>query len=277
MTYLRLFGTFALAVAASIAGASTVRAEDTSRAPVAQASTPGLIVGRLEVAHVRGGMVRAFDPVLGNSLLKRGMVLRPGAVITTDAKAFVHLWMNNGAHVVLMPSSELAVFRSDVAPGAKLPTKDFAKIGSEPTSSNTQLNLSYGRVIVEVRKLNIPQSVFRVFTPFAEASVKGTIFAVEQGEDYARILTVKGCVAAVPLLADLGDKATVDEGKYVVYRRGRGKRFTVDTLSPGEIDKILQELAVEEALEPFDEVRDDERVTVEHVDKGRTTSKENGE
>ena len=277
MSYSRLSHALALAVAVSISGALATKANDTSKPPAIQSLASSLVPGKLEVTHVRGGQVRVFDPVLGNSMLKRGMVLRPGAVVTTDGKAFAHMWLNNGTHIVLLPSSELAIFKSEIAPGAKVPAKDFAKIAGEPTHSSTQLNLSYGSLIVEARKLNVPATTFRVITPFAEASVRGTVFLVEQGEDYARIATVSGRVAAAPLLADLGDKLTVDEGKSVVYRRNSKRTLTADVLSPAEINKILQELAVEEALEPFDDENDSERVTVEHVNKGRTTSKTNGE
>jgi hypothetical protein len=218
VTVLAMFG----AVAALAAGFATSFAQ----------MTPG----NIEVTQVAGEVnLVAEDGTSGK--LKRGAVLQAGARIETGIKGRAHLWFANGTHLVVLENTDVSILRFDIENNNKMRQSEFYKLSifEEPSKSNTQIRLPFGRLRVEVAKLNIPISSFQIRMPFVDVDVKGTDFKAEQEVEFARVSTYKGSVWVTPDLSldnSWGKPVELTENKSAVYRLRR--RPVLETL-PREI------------------------------------------
>jgi hypothetical protein len=199
------------AVAALVAGVS--------------ASFAQMAPGNIEVTQVSGEVYLTSEDDAGEKL-KRGAVLQAGARIETGNKGRAHLWFANGTHLVVLENTEISILRFDIVNNNKTLQSEFHKMSifEEPSNSNTQIRLPYGRLRIEVAKLNVPVSSFHISMPFVDVDVKGTDFKVEQDAEFARVSTYRGSVWVTPDLSldsSWGKPIEVTENKSAVYRLRR--------------------------------------------------------
>jgi hypothetical protein len=178
--------------------------------------------GNIEVTQVTGEVNWGTEDEVSTKL-KRGTVLRAGAKIETGNKGRAHLWFANGTHLVVLENTEVSILRFDIESNGKTRKSEFYKLSvfEEPSNSNTLIRLPYGKLRVEVAKLNIPVSSFHIRVPFVDVDVKGTDFKVEQNAEFARVSTYRGSVWATPDLSldnNWGKAVELKENKSVVYR-----------------------------------------------------------
>ena len=147
--------------------------------------------------------------------VKAGDVLVETDVITTGKSASVVLVFMNGSSVKLGAESRLAIdeFKMD-------PLADDIKMSdlkAEPTVSKTALNLSYGEMVGDVKKLN-KSSSYSVKTPVGAAGIRGTIFRIvfrpsSDGKAFFTVSTAEGRVVMEGVTAE---EIPIVEGKEVV-------------------------------------------------------------
>jgi hypothetical protein len=122
--------------------------------------------------------------------------LYEGYTVVTQAQASVILLFSNGASVRVMPNTRLAldVFRQDPL-GKEV---EAASLATEPTASETKLDLVYGEMVGDVSKLRTSTS-YNIKTAVGSAGIRGTKFRlfnreVEGGEQQFALSTHEGIV-----------------------------------------------------------------------------------
>ncbi|MDR1497933.1 MAG: FecR family protein [Puniceicoccales bacterium] len=221
---------FLLSITSVASGSMRKTASIIFSVAVALAMCPALsfaqmLPGKIEVTKVVGNVELTIEDGASEKLAP-GAVLQAGVKIETDAKERAHLWFANGTHLVVLENTELEIRRFSIVTNKKTPQSEFYKMSvwEEPSNSATTLRLPFGSLRIEVAKLNVPISEFRVRTPFVDVDVRGTDFKVEQEAEFARVSTYKGSVLVTPDLSldkDWGRTVEVTEGKSVVYRLRR--------------------------------------------------------
>lgn len=138
------------------------------------------------VAQTKAGVIKA-QRVVGEvtkqaadgsaQLLKNGDVLTESDTVITTKGAGVVLVFANGSSIKLGAESKLAIeqFKMD-------PLQEDVKIAdlqAEPSVSQTAVNLSYGEIVGDVKKLNTAGgSKFTIKTPVGAAGIRGTQFRI---------------------------------------------------------------------------------------------------
>jgi hypothetical protein len=183
-----------------------------------------MVPGKIEVTRVTGEVNLVADEG-GREKLKSGMVLSAGTQIETGGGR-AHLWFANGTHLVVLKESDVTIQRFDIITNDKTRKSKFYKMSvfEEPSNSITRIRLPYGALRIEVAKLNLPVSDFRISMPFVDVNVKGTDFKVEQDAEFARVSVYKGSVWVTPditLDKDWGKPIELTENRSVVYRLRR--------------------------------------------------------
>lgn len=206
--------------------------------------TAAMTAGKIEVAEIKGDVKVAYDEGGKVSPLKAGVVIGPGATVITGVGGVANLWFANGAHVVVQPSTELAINKFSIVENASVPKSGFHKISAEPSYSHTQLSVRQGKILVEVSKLKVPLSEFKVRTPFFLSEVKGTVFFIEHAENFGRLGVLQGVVRVTPL-QNLGVPVDVVGDRVSVYRLRENKEFVFEEirLDTNEARQIRDTLA----------------------------------
>lgn len=168
---------------------SPVRADTKEAASVIAVQVHGTV----GVAH---GKSAALQPVKDND------ALAAGDIVETAPQSSVVLVLPNGTTVSLRERSRLAITlvlqTTFVAPDLVV----FDNLKPEPSTSTTSLELMFGELVAQVRKL-INGSDFSIKTPVGSAGVKGTEFAITYDEDANgeasyRLSTASGLVVFTP-------------------------------------------------------------------------------
>jgi ferric-dicitrate binding protein FerR (iron transport regulator) len=133
----------------------------------------GQIQGQIKAARVVGlvTVARAGAAVLV-TLSNNDPVLQ-GDVVVTGKGSSVVLVFSNGSTVSVGPDSRLAVDEFTQDPFAQ--DVKLTDLKQEPTTSHTKLNLTYGELVGNVKKLK-GDSTFQVQTPVGAAGIRGTTF-----------------------------------------------------------------------------------------------------
>ncbi|MDR2982473.1 MAG: FecR domain-containing protein [Puniceicoccales bacterium] len=176
--------------------------------------------GQIEVGSVRGNVTASFRNGEA-SPLQTGSMVNSGVKVACGRDSTAELLLANGSRVIVQPNTELLITKFDIEPTGSVPSAKFDQLSAEPSFSSTLLNMERGKIIVEVRKLKVPVSDFKIRTPFLTADVKGTAFYVEQSNTYAKVGNVVGSVAVSPLL-QLGAPVVLQQDQMVIYRLGEG-------------------------------------------------------
>ncbi len=155
-------------------------------------------LGSIKAARVQGEVLKlAADGT--SAPLKDGDLLTEKDTVTTGKGASVVLVFGNASTVRLGAESRLAIDEFKMDPLDE-PLSDISSRTTEPNRSKTALNLSYGEMVGEVKKLNTANgSTYSVNTPVGAAGIRGTIYRIvfrpsSDGKAFFQIQTAEGLV-----------------------------------------------------------------------------------
>lgn len=169
--------------------------------------------GQIKVAKVENEVSKVAD---GTSVaLKNGDLLTESDVVVTGKNSSVVLVFMNGSSIKLGADSKLAVDEFKMDPLADdINMGDFSdRSKGEPTVSKTSLNLAYGEMVGDVKKLN-KSSSYSIKTPVGAAGIRGTIYRIvykpsSDGKAFFTVSTAEGLVvmtgvteAEIPVAVD---------------------------------------------------------------------------
>lgn len=151
--------------------------------------------GQILAAKVEGEVLKiAADGT--TAPLSNGAKIAETDTITTGKNSSVVLVFMNGSSVKLGADSRLAIDEFKMDPlGEDL---EVSKLQAEPTVSQTKLNLSYGEMVGDVKKLNT-SSNYSIKTPVGAAGIRGTIYRIvfrptSDGKAFFTVSTAAGLV-----------------------------------------------------------------------------------
>ena len=187
----------------------------------AQSMAPGQIKAA-KVEHQVMKLVKGKAPVQ----LKDGDDLTESDTVTTGKDSSAVLVFMNGSSVKLGPDSELKIDEFKMDPLAVGTQVKMAGITDEPSTSVTQLNLSHGELVGNVRKLHTG-SAYTVKTPVGAAGIRGTTFRIVfiPDKDGKAFFTVSTAEGKIVMQGVTKEEISIPAGKEVVV--------TADVPSPG--------------------------------------------
>ncbi len=173
--------------------------------------------GKVQVGMLKGNAT-LLDPAAKQSALVSGRVFEQGYRVETAAASTAELILSNGSTLIVNPDSlvEVRTFRQVVS--ELIVDGEYQKLEKEPSPSVTEIVVTRGKVIGEVRKLN-PQSSYVIKTPVGVARIRGTIYTVQYssaGANAGKLVVgcVKGSVEATVYAANSGP-VSVEPGKQI--------------------------------------------------------------
>ncbi len=172
------------------------------------------IVGQIKAAKVEGE-VSKLSAAGATTPIKTGDILLESDTVITGKASSVILAFQNGSTVKLSAESRLAIDEFKVDPFAE--TVKVSELKNEPSSSKTALNLAYGEMVGDVKKLNKTSS-YSIKTPVGAAGIRGTIYRIvfkpsSDGKAFFTITTAEGHVVMTGVS---NTEIPVDAGKEVV-------------------------------------------------------------
>ena len=152
--------------------------------------------GAIKALKVSGAVTRV-DKTGATSVVTDGIILTESDTIITGDNSGVVLVFMNGSSVKLGAKSRLLVeqFKMDPLAG----DINVATLKKEPSVSQTTLNLTYGELVGDVKKLN-KSSTYNIKTAVGAAGIRGTIFRIvmtpsSDGKTYTfQLATAEGLV-----------------------------------------------------------------------------------
>ncbi len=124
-----------------------------------------------------GGTVTVHqgEDIASATALKVGDIIKQGDVVSTGSQSTVKFALSNGSVIDLDPNSQVKVEVLQQKPF--MGQKTYQNLDRDPSQSITLLNINYGSLLGNVKKLT-KTSKFNVKTPLGVAVVKGTRFRV---------------------------------------------------------------------------------------------------
>lgn len=190
-------------------------------------------LGRIKAAKVQGTATKlAADGA--TATLKDGDEVTETETIITGKDSSIVLVFQNGSSVRLGSETRLAIDEFKMDPLAA-PISSAGTLKKEPTKSKTTLNLSYGEMVGDVKKLNSSSS-YSIKTPVGAAGIRGTIYRIvfkpsSNGKAFFTISTAEGKVVMEGVTEQ---EIPVDAGKEVVVE--------IDTDNPGKPNIVTQDI-----------------------------------
>lgn len=198
----------------------------------AQAQTQA---GQIVAAKVEGQVMKlAADG--STTPVKNGDKLTETDTVTTAKESGVVLVFMNGSSVKLGAESRLSIDEFKMDPlGEDL---EVAKLKAEPSVSKTSLNLSYGEMVGDVKKLNTARgSSYNIKTPVGAAGIRGTIYRIvfkpdANGKAFFQVQTAEGSVV---FNSNSGNAAANAATQEVPVEAGKEISVTIDVPdTPGQ-------------------------------------------
>ena len=182
---------------------------------------PLMSFGALQMGNVQvgkaSGNVSLIDAKSQRKPLTAGLVFQEGNRIETAADSTAELVFSNGASLILTPGTLLEVRTFRQVPSAAI-VDPYRQIKADPSPSVTEVEVTRGKIIGEVRKLN-SLSTFTVKTPVGLTRIRGTVFTVEylvkNGIGQQNVTCVRGSVVSSVEGGNTG-LVTIDPG-YSAY------------------------------------------------------------
>ncbi|MFP4203805.1 MAG: FecR domain-containing protein, partial [Opitutales bacterium] len=115
--------------------------------------------------------------------LKQGMIIKEGADLTTAPLSNAKLAFSNGSILTIQENSSLSF--DELSQKSFNGNKTYEELEADPSESQTRLQLNYGKVRGETKKLR-DESNFEVSSPLGTAAIRGTIFSVLVGYNAER-------------------------------------------------------------------------------------------
>ena len=177
--------------------------------------------GQIKAARIEGEVFKVAADGTQVQLNNDDLLTETDTVVTGDKSSVVLVFMNGSTVRVAQGSRlKIEVFKMDpLAEGTNL-----ASLTEEPSPSQTELNLSFGEIVGNVKKLK-GTSNYNIRTPVGAAGIRGTTFRIvfrPTGDGRAfnfQITTAEGLVvfegttpgsADVPVAANQEITVTVD-------------------------------------------------------------------
>jgi hypothetical protein len=130
--------------------------------------------GVIKALKVTGAVSRIAADGSEQPLADGALLAESDTVVTGTGSGVVLVFMN-GSSVKLGAKSRLAVEEFKMDPLAE--DIAIAQLKKEPTVSRTRLNLTYGEMVGDVKKLNV-SSKYDIKTPVGAAGIRGTTFRI---------------------------------------------------------------------------------------------------
>lgn len=137
----------------------------------AVAQTPN---GQIKAARVEGEVTK-IDAAGAKTPIANGDILMTSDTIQTGAKASVVLVFQNGSTVRVAEGSKLRIDKFLMDPLAD--PAALAAATDEPSPSQTELNLEFGEIVGNVKKLKTTSN-YTIKTPVGAAGIRGTTFRI---------------------------------------------------------------------------------------------------
>ncbi|WP_438482410.1 FecR family protein [Oleiharenicola lentus] len=175
-------------------------------------------LGRIKAARVTGEVTKTSSTGQ-TSALANGLELIESDTITTGKNSSVVLIFENASTVRIGADSKLAITTFKVDPLDEV--IEPSKLTKEPTKSVTQLDLTYGELVGDVKKLNT-SSTYSIKTPVGAAGIRGTQFRIvfrptSDGKAFTFTLsTAEGLVVFEGSTSGSGADVGVGEGQEVI-------------------------------------------------------------
>jgi hypothetical protein len=191
--------------------------------------------------------------------LAKNQTLREGTKISTGVASTAVLRIDD-ATVTVRPMSMMGITRNMVKDGA----------------SNTNLGLKYGGVNAKVAKIRNIRTNFKISTPIATSSVRGTEEEVSYGPKGG--MTVKVLAGLVKLENSSGVSSTVGRWQSFQIKGGSARpEFLLTDLRSGSIVNVLPEGLTgteKDFIDLFgEEMRDNEGLTIKILPTARFTGR----
>lgn len=181
-------------------------------------------LGKIVAARVEGDVQKVLQDQ-SSVPLNNGDQLLETQTVKTGKSSSVVLVFENGSSVKLGAESSLAIDEFKIDPLGE--AVDISALKAEPTVSKTSLNLAYGEMVGDVKKLNTAKgSSFNIKTPVGAAGIRGTIFRIvfRPTADGKAFFTVSTADGRVVMEGVTTQDIPVESGKEVVV--------TVDVPAP---------------------------------------------
>jgi hypothetical protein len=130
-------------------------------------------LGRIKAARITGVVTKISGGI--TSTLQNGMELTESDTVVTDKNSSVVLIFENASTVRVGAESKLEVKEFKIDPLDEV--IEPSKLKKEPTKSKTELALTYGEMVGDVKKLNT-SSTYSIKTPVGAAGIRGTQFRI---------------------------------------------------------------------------------------------------
>lgn len=205
--------------------------------------------GKIKAFLVRG-QVSLINNATGNTVpLRRGMEFTEGFSIRVAESASCLLLLSNGSSLNLTPgtSVDFETFRQEPFDMRK---GSYASLTADPSQSTTVTNMSFGRMVFDVKKLS-PNSSFNMKTPAGAAGIRGT--NGDQSTD-GDTMTVRVTEGEVEVTGNDGTNTTVNSGEKVTTSNLTG---TGETEEMTESEEELLEEEVDETQDSGGQEDDD--------------------
>jgi hypothetical protein len=172
------------------------------------------LVGQIKAAKVEGD-VSKLSANGATTPIKSGDVLSESDTVITGKASSVILAFQNGSTVKLSAESRLAIDEFKVDPFAE--SVKVSELKNEPSASKTALNLAYGEMVGDVKKLSKTSS-YSIKTPVGAAGIRGTIYRIvfKPSSDGKAFFTVTTAEGHVVMTGVTNQEIPVDAGKEVV-------------------------------------------------------------
>jgi hypothetical protein len=174
--------------------------------------------GQIKAARVENQVLKQLADG-SNVPVKNGDMLNEKDIILTGKGASIVLVFSNGSSVKLGADTRLAIDEFKMDPlGEDI---NMSTLTAEPSKSKTTLNLAYGEMVGDVKKLNASSS-YSIKTPVGAAGIRGTIFRIvfhpaADGKAFFTVSTAEGKVVMqgvttqdIPIAAGKEVVVTVD-------------------------------------------------------------------
>lgn len=134
--------------------------------------------------------------------LKNGDLVTESDTVVTGKNSSVVLVFMNGASVKLSAETKLGIDEFKMDPLAD--PVNLSSLKTEPSVSQTKLQLTYGEMVGDVKKLN-KSSSYSIKTPVGAAGIRGTIYRIvykpsSDGKAFFTVSTAEGLVVMTGLI-----------------------------------------------------------------------------
>lgn len=172
-------------------------------------------VGQIKAAKIEGEVLK-LNKDGTSTQIRDNEALTESDVLTTGKGSSVVLVFMNGSSIKLGAESRLAIDEFKMDPLAENITLSPTMAG-EPTVSKTALNLSYGELVGDVKKLN-KSSSYSIKTPVGAAGIRGTLFRIvfRPSADGKAFFTVSTQDGHVVMQGVTTQEIPIETGKEVV-------------------------------------------------------------